>query len=225
MGDEPYTTQRTTSSQSSRRSTSPHQAAYAAERAKLLFGSYRRGDANDPDTYVAAITAVLCRYDTDLIREVTDPNLGIATSDKFSAFMPNAGELKIYCEGIAARRARLERLGSLRVPDINQARLNAPDPLPGRLANVHVPADHPRYARLVEWAKTVDDRWWKFGKSSEGRAGLWVPLNIWQDGQDAMNKIATVQTMTPEQLREHYAKHTLARMPKARDTSNAEDAA
>lgn len=187
----------------------------------MLFGCYRRGDANDPETYVAAVSAVLASYDVDLIREVTDPRTGIATTEKFSAFMPNAGELKIYCEGIAARKARLERLGSLRLPDLGQARLSAPDPLPGRLANVFIPNTHQRYARLVEWAKTVDDRFWKFGKSSDGRDGLWIPLNVWQDGQEAIRAIATVQTMTPEQLREHYAKYALARMPKPRSAEES----
>jgi hypothetical protein len=77
------------------------------ERAKVLFGSYRRGDANDPDAYVAAVAAVLSLYDADLIREVTDPRTGIMTSEKYMSFMLNAGELKVYCEGIAARRDRL----------------------------------------------------------------------------------------------------------------------
>jgi hypothetical protein len=36
-------------------------ASYAAERARLLLGCYRTGDANDPETYVAAITAILSR--------------------------------------------------------------------------------------------------------------------------------------------------------------------
>src|ERR1700730_13554767 len=123
MGDEPYTTQRTTFSPRSTRSMSPHQAAYAAERAKVLFGSYRRGDANDPDAYVASIAAVLSMYDTDLIREVTDPRTGIMTSEKYMSFMPNAGELKVYCEGQAARRERLRRLGELPPADFSRARI------------------------------------------------------------------------------------------------------
>ena len=64
------------------------------ERAALLFGCYRRGDANDPDTYVAAVAAVLSLYEPDIIREATDPRTGIQTAEKFAAFMPNAGELK-----------------------------------------------------------------------------------------------------------------------------------
>ena len=185
MGDEPYTTQQRTShdtSRPSRPSTSPHQAAYASKRAELLFGCYRRGDANDPDTYVAAISAILSRYEPDLIREVTDPNTGIQTTEKHMTFMPNAGELKIYCETIAARRERLKRLGERRIPEA-AGRLEAPPPSPGDWANLFVSDAHPRYPRLVEWTKTGDPREWKFGKSSDGRNGVWIALRIWEDGQ------------------------------------------
>jgi hypothetical protein len=74
------------------------------ERAKVLFGCYRRGDANDPEQYVASIAAVLTIYDPELIRIVTDPRTGISTSEKFATFMPNSGELKIYCDDLAAKR-------------------------------------------------------------------------------------------------------------------------
>lgn len=176
MGDEPYTTQQTTSSRRSTRSTSPHQAAYAIERAKVLFGSYRRGDANDPDAYVAAISAVLSIYDTDLIREVTDPRTGIATSEKYMSFMPNAGELKVYCDTIANRRDRLQRLGALPAPDPNRPRLPPPSPAPGDKATVFVPSSNPRYPELLEWSKTADPRLFKF----ETRPGIWVSYDTWE---------------------------------------------
>src|SRR4051812_40675540 len=41
--------------------------SYAAERAKLLLGCYRTGEANDPQTYVAAITAVLSRFPEEVM--------------------------------------------------------------------------------------------------------------------------------------------------------------
>ena len=90
----------TVSSKGLEPSTSPHQVNYAAERAKLLFGSYRKGEANDPDTYVAAITAVLSEYTPDVVKRVTDPRLGIARKSKF---MPNLCELSEACE--AAKQA------------------------------------------------------------------------------------------------------------------------
>jgi hypothetical protein len=145
----------------------------------MLFGCYRRGDANDPEMYVSAIAAVLACYDIDLIREVTDPRTGICTTEKFMTFMPNAGELKVYCEAVAARRERIRKLGELPRPDFTQARLSAPPPAAGDLASVFVPDGHPRYSKLVEWAKTASARMWKFGRSSDNRVGIWIAYDVW----------------------------------------------
>lgn len=188
MGDERYTTQRTTSSQHSNHSTTQHQT-YAASRAKLLFGCYRRGDANDPDIYVAAMAAVLARYDADLIREVTDPNTGIQTREKFMTFMPNAGELKVHCEAVAAHRDRLQKLGSLPRVDFSLARLPRPKPAAGDLATVFVPAANPRYGALVEWSKTGDPRKWKF---EPGRSGIYVAYDVWDQRMTATRKLSDV---------------------------------
>lgn len=204
MGDERYTTQQTTYTRGYSRSTSPHQAAYATERAKVLFGSYRRGDANDPDAYVAAITAVLATYDADLIREVTDPRTGICTSEKYAAFMPNAGELKIYCEAIAARKDRMKRLGELPRPDFSRRALPPPEPRPGDKATVHVPSTHERYAKLLEWSKAASEREWRLGKSSDGRDGIWVSWSVWEEGApmkkigDAAREIREQFKLTPQ---------------------------
>jgi len=201
MGDEPFTTQRKTShgpSNASQSSTSPHQAAYASKRAELLFGCYRRGDANDPETYVAAIAAVLARHSADLIREVTDPNTGIQTTEKYMTFMPNAGELKVYCDGVAARNERLKRLGSLPPVDFNRARLAPPQPQPGDKATIFVPANNPRYAELVEWSKTADPRLWKFGLSSDNRQGIWVSYDTWENRQVTTRRI--VRADAPQRL-------------------------
>lgn len=148
----------------------------------MLFGCYRRGDANDPDTYVAAIAAVLVRYDADLMREVTDPNTGIQTTDKFESFMPNAGELKRYCEAEAARRARLEHLGSLPVPKRAEVFLPPPEPRPGDLANVFVPADNKRYSALVAWSRdpATNPRLWRI---DDRRPGIWISYDIWDSRQ------------------------------------------
>lgn len=85
----------TVSSRDCAPSMTQHQANYAAERAKLLFGSFRKGDANDPDTYVMAITAILSEYDPAVIKRVTDPRLGIARKSKW---MPNPAELSEACD-------------------------------------------------------------------------------------------------------------------------------
>jgi hypothetical protein len=192
MENKPFTPQPETSAGSSRPSMN-QRLAYASQRAEVLFGCYRRGDANDPERYVAAIAAVLSDYDFDLMKEVTDPRTGICSTEKFMTFMPNAGELKVYCETLAACKDRLKRLGERRAPVAADMRLEAPEQPPGYLANVHIPASHPRYAALVEWSKTAEPRMWKLGRSSDGMDGIWIPLNVWQDGQASVRKAAEDQ--------------------------------
>lgn len=64
-----------------------------------MFGCYRKADANDPDIYVAAITAILAEYEPEIIRIVTDPREGIARKSKW---MPSISELDEEC--IAAQK-------------------------------------------------------------------------------------------------------------------------
>jgi hypothetical protein len=75
--------------------------AYAAGRARLLLGCYRRDDAADPDTYVAAITAVLARYPEDVICAVTHPASGLPIQKDF---LPNVREVYRACEAIQSPR-------------------------------------------------------------------------------------------------------------------------
>lgn len=78
---------------------------FAAERARLLFGSYRRGDANDPAAYLATIAAVLSEYPEETIRYVTDPRTGIASNPKRDprtgrawTGLPDPGDIRWACE-------------------------------------------------------------------------------------------------------------------------------
>lgn len=78
---------------------------YAMERARLLFGQYRAGDANDPDTYVASVAAILSDYPAETIRFVTDPRTGIAANPlkdpetgKVWTGMPDPANVKRACE-------------------------------------------------------------------------------------------------------------------------------
>lgn len=96
--------------------STPDQAVvteYAAERARLLLGCYRRADAADPDTYVAAITAVLAKYPDDVICAVTHPAEGLPIRKDF---LPTVREVYLACEAIVsprreerARRKRIEQ--------------------------------------------------------------------------------------------------------------------
>ena len=61
-------------------SINQRQLDYAATRARLLFGCYRKGDANDPERYTAAITAIMAEYEPKVIQRVTDPRTGNPTS-------------------------------------------------------------------------------------------------------------------------------------------------
>jgi hypothetical protein len=228
MGDERYTTQRETSTETSTNrqsrpsshSTSPHHAAYATERAKILFGSYRRGDANDPDAYVAAVAAVLSIYDPDLMREVTDPRTGIQTTEKYMDYMPNSGQIKHYCDGVRDRRDRLQRLGSLPPVNFNRERLPPPPPRPGDKATIFVPASNPRYPELLEWSKTADPLKFKF----EQRPGIWVSYDTWDQRQVTARRI--VRSDMPQRLElSEEAKRVMASVDAERDRKLPSDEA
>lgn len=85
--------------------------SYAAERARLLLGCYRTGDANDPETYVAAITAVLARYPENVVTEVTHPATGLP---KKKGWLPTVKEVFDACEEAVEfsvqHAARLKRI-------------------------------------------------------------------------------------------------------------------
>jgi hypothetical protein len=132
---------------------------------------------------------VLTLYDFELMREVTDPRTGIMTTEKFASFMPNAGELKVYCEAVAARKDRLQRLSDLPRPDFTRAQLPKPAPAPGDKATIFVPASNSNYQAFLEWSKTADVRLFKF----EARPGIWVSYDTWEN-----RRIATRPRNEPE---------------------------
>jgi hypothetical protein len=85
--------------------------SYAAQRAKLLLGCYRTGDANDPQVYVAAITAVLARYPEEIITRVSHPVTGLPSK---KGWLPTVKEVRDACEHefepIREENARLKRI-------------------------------------------------------------------------------------------------------------------
>lgn len=85
--------------------------SYAADRAALLLGCYRTGDANDPATYVAAITAVLARYPEEVMTIVTHPVTGLPSK---TGWLPTIKEVTDACnaavEPIRQQEARLKRI-------------------------------------------------------------------------------------------------------------------
>jgi hypothetical protein len=85
--------------------------SYAADRARLLLGCYRTGDANDPETYVAAITAILARYPEEVITTVTHPATGLPSK---KSWLPTVKEVTDACveayEPIVQNELRLKRI-------------------------------------------------------------------------------------------------------------------
>lgn len=71
------------------------QIQYATDRAKLLLGCFRKGEVDDPDTYAAAVAAVLSDYPQEIIKRTTDPRTGIASHSKW---LPTISEIKETCE-------------------------------------------------------------------------------------------------------------------------------
>jgi hypothetical protein len=48
---------------------------------------------------------------------------------------------------------------------------------------VFVPDTHTRYSNLVGWSTTADARKYRFGKSSDGRPGIYIAWDVWDSGQ------------------------------------------
>ncbi len=69
----------------------------ASYHAKLILGSYRADQANDPDIYVTAITHLLSRYPIDVGAQLTDPKDGVAGKYKW---LPTVSEVKEEAEAI-----------------------------------------------------------------------------------------------------------------------------
>jgi len=67
-----------------------------------MFGCYRKGDANDPETYTAAVAAVLAQYPPDVVTSVTDPRSGLPGRMQW---LPTVKEVRDACEAIVQRSA------------------------------------------------------------------------------------------------------------------------
>lgn len=70
-------------------------AEIAARRAALLLGCYRRGDAEDPETYSAAVALILAEYPMPIVYRVTDPRSGLPGRCQW---LPTVAEVRAACE-------------------------------------------------------------------------------------------------------------------------------
>lgn len=78
----------------------------ALKAARQLLGSYRTGEANDPETFGGAVAAVLSLYPLHVVEYVCDPRTGLAGRSKW---MPNAAEVKEACATRLGDLARIEK--------------------------------------------------------------------------------------------------------------------
>jgi hypothetical protein len=141
-----------------------------------VFSAYRIDQYAEPESFKTSLGAVLEQYPDEVITYVCDPRTGIQRRSKWP---PTISELVEACD---EHREFLAKMRKAR--PVFQERL--PEPLlrqrpQGYLAQVFVPEGHPRYARLVKWTETAAPMWWKYGQSSDGRAGLWVSHEAWNE--------------------------------------------
>lgn len=95
----------------------------AAQRTAILFGCYRKADANDPEIYTMAVAATLAEYEPEVVEYVTDPRTGLPAKLKW---LPSVAEVREACE---SRKEYLRARASL----LSKGYTFAPD---GRLLNL-----------------------------------------------------------------------------------------
>ena len=111
--------------------STPTSPELAAIKARQLFGCFRKGDANDPDTYAAAIAAVLTRFPPEVVAHVTDPRSGLPSR---SNWLPTVHEVRQTCDerscelNAGPTRAAWHASSSPNVSNTSNARTHRPGP-------------------------------------------------------------------------------------------------
>jgi hypothetical protein len=144
-----------------------------------VFSAYRIDQFADPDGFKTQLGAILEQYPDEVITYVCDPRTGIQRRSKWP---PTISEMVEACDD------HREFLAKLRKPrPVFQERLPAPllkQRPQGYMAQVFVPEGHDRYDAMVKRAEASDPIWWKYGKASDGRNGIWVSHNFWNNAPD-----------------------------------------
>lgn len=60
--------------------------------ARKLFGYFRKGDANDPATFVAGIAIALSEYEPEIVEYVCSPKTGLPRTNTFCPSIPEIHE-------------------------------------------------------------------------------------------------------------------------------------
>jgi hypothetical protein len=83
----------------------------------MLFGCYRKTEANDADVLAAAVAATLAEFPADVIEYVTDPRTGLPATSKW---IPSVFEVREACEKrleAMATEKKLTDLGYVKLPN------------------------------------------------------------------------------------------------------------
>lgn len=168
---------------------------FARERARMMFGCYRKSDAADPDTYVAALTMVLANYSEDVVAHVTHPVTGLPGRKTQSGWSgpPDIADVKEACDNEAA--ARFRRLEMAAKPKL----VSLPPPPrkrgPGSRANVLILKEARLYpfAQRVTETESIED--WRH---DENGRGIWISYALMQDnGRPAPKTFAPLPDVPP----------------------------
>jgi hypothetical protein len=106
-------------------------------RAEILFGCYRKSDANDPKIYLTAALAIMLEYPKNVIDYITDPVRGLPAT---KYFLPSIAEIREACE----IRQHLEQTLAQPTRKSRSQPYQAPARLPGQFS----------YAEFLAWAAT-----------------------------------------------------------------------
>jgi hypothetical protein len=101
-----------------------------SQRARLLLGSYRKIEADDPKIFIATLAAILAKYSDDVIMAVTDPAGPYRLGWKFP---PDPPEIRAACEAeMVPRRAAAYKAAEARVEAFHEAERRRWGPCPIR---------------------------------------------------------------------------------------------
>jgi hypothetical protein len=86
-------------------------------RTKLLFGCYRKTEANDPEVLAAAVAATLAEFPREIVDFVTDPRTGLPATSKW---IPSVFEVREACDRrleVVENKRKLRALGYVQQRD------------------------------------------------------------------------------------------------------------
>jgi hypothetical protein len=146
-----------------------------------MFGCYRRDDAADPETFVAAVTLVLSHYSSQVVEGVTDPFSGLPGRKKENGYsgLPDVADVKEACENEASRLARMAHYAAM--PRANHPRLRPPPAGPGAWATISVPTTAPQFEGFKKRTESADVREWRRDRDGS----LWVSYSWFDTGSNS----------------------------------------